>query len=32
MLNCIAVEHKEIIYLCKEKQNYKEAIEQIKKI
>lgn len=29
MLNCIAVEHKGIIYLCKEKQNYNEAIKQI---
>jgi hypothetical protein len=32
MLDCIAVEHKGIIYLCKEKQNYSLAIEQIRKI
>lgn len=32
MLNCIAVEHKGIIYLCKMKQNYSQAVEQIKKI
>jgi hypothetical protein len=29
MLNCSAVEHKEIIYLCKEKENYNKAIKQI---
>lgn len=28
--DCIAVEHKGIIYLCKEKQNYNLAIQQIR--